>query len=78
MRTLGVESDQIVEQLIVEQIHVGEQQILIVSRKLVLKTALKTFDMGVHLWCLGIGQPAAYLALCYFHIKCGLKLTTVI
>ncbi len=29
MRTLGVESDQIVEQLIVEQIYIGEQQILI-------------------------------------------------
>ena len=45
MRTLGIKPDQVIEQFIVEQIHVGEQQIFMVGRELVLKTAIKTFDM---------------------------------
>ncbi len=78
MRTLGIKPDQVIEQFIVEQIHVGEQQIFMVGREFVLKTAVKTFDMGVHLWCLGIGQPATYPVLRPLGIESGFEFAAII
>ncbi len=71
MRTFGVKPHQVIQQFIVEQIHVGKQQIFVVGNELVLDTAIKTFDMGVHFGGLGKGQPAVYVILRDFHIERG-------
>ena len=77
MRSLSIKPGQVIEQLLVEQMHIGKQQILVIGNELLLNAAIESFNMGIHLGSPGIGQPTAYLILRHLGIECRLELAAI-
>ncbi len=58
MWALGVEPEQVIEELVITEGEVViEEQIFVVVHELFLESTVKAFGMGVHLGVFGIGVP---------------------
>lgn len=70
VRAFGVVSQQLVEELVVKGLEVGEQKVFVVHHKLLLQDPVETFAVGVHLGCSGEGVPLRNACRVGWHPGC--------
>ena len=63
MRSIQVVPGQVVEQLIVEGHDIGQQQVFMEVDELLLDSAVKTLDMGIHFGGTRVGMPMSDVGL---------------
>ena len=78
MHPFGIEPEEILEKLVIENLNILEEEGLVKIKKLILYRAIESFDMRIHFWSPRIGVVVQKVLPVYLFRKVFGELASVI